>query len=654
MAIADSIQLRITFNADVPGLDELDQLLVNCNKDGIVEADLYQPSELYSGYTGGVQDPSYTDPPWLFNKDSVDISHKDGNTVVRFQSDWAQFELSGTDIRRQSDSAIVAIYGQVDNWPGNLPGDCDTVSLMNYIFSLKGSFSLIYISFLTNVVYIVKDEMGFKSMLISIQDKSITIANVATSLGQRWYELPPNFMVTLGNRWQTVPRPMSNLFYLRNARKLLYNEVALHDIEEAITKVTYSLANAVKQLCDKRTQRDRVTLLFSGGLDSALLAAMVAKHVPGIDFIELINVAFKPKVAPDRITALCTYEELKTLFPGVKFNLVMVDVNTEDYKQVESLVFSQVMPNNTHMDLNIGAALHFAASLRGTILDPEVLNTPEWHVVKQNLTLLKSVNIRVTVSLKGDGTVINDKVDLGPPTEVTTEKDKLGTPKKQLKNDYDYDSYDTIEGLTDTLRSRIIQSGRSSEHVNYRSISREVLVGSGADELFGGYGRHTVRHSPEDELYSHEVDKDIKRLWKRNLGRDDRVVNAQGIRALYPYLHPGLIETLVDLKINPATSIDTLQCPEWFKSLGVYRNIEYSTFRNSEFLGEASRNVTVQLNKWILREIAFRMGLRMCVHFKKRAIQFGTRSAKIFNTLRGMSNRVASDKGAAVISHEGL
>ncbi|GFE53801.1 asparagine synthase family protein, putative [Babesia ovis] len=671
-----SIKLCLRFKSEIDGWNEVEDKLIRCNKDGIVSTE-----HRGIGYSVASTAPDnknsaiFTGGLGTFQRDSLDITETGGMLVTRFQSSCGEVELCGSNVHILGD-AIVAVYGNINSgWEDRVPIQGTEKHIIDTIFSLEGSFSLVYICFKTNFIYISKDEIGFKSLLIAAGKGEITVTDVATKVDMEWYEIPPDYMVTLGNRVNLIVRPENKLYALRNQKCMSYNDVAEDDVKMVIEQVSHSIGKAVKLLCDRRTQRDRVTVLFSGGLDSAILAAMVAQHVKDVEFIELINVAFKPKVAPDRITALCTYEDLTEIYPDVNFKLVLVDVNTEDYKHLEQYLFSTIIPNNTHMDLNIAAALHYAVSLRGALLDPHLLLTPEWEQVKQNIALLKSINIRVTVSMKDDGEDYQDKVETrceGGDGDLIREDDKIVTEAQQINvdgsynmenrkkheigtknNKHDYEECESVEGFHRLLATSLREPEIADGAEEYISQSREVLIGSGADELFGGYGRHVVSHGTGG--ISTEVDKDIRRLWKRNLGRDDRIVNAQGITALYPYLHDEVINTLAGLKINASTAVDALHCPEWFKKLGVYKNIHYDTLRNCEFIDNGrGRHVTVPVNKWILREIALKMGLKRCVHFKKRAIQFGTRSAKTFNQLRGMSNRVASDKGAAVITRIGL
>jgi asparagine synthetase B (glutamine-hydrolysing) len=114
--------------------------------------------------------------------------------------------------------------------------------------------------------------------------------------------------------------------------------------------------------------------------------------------------------------------------------------------------------------------------------------------------------------------------------------------------------------------------------------------------MFGGYGRHETRTRNQglDGLRS-EMVLDLSRLWKRNLGRDDRVLadHARDTR------HPFLDEAIVD----------------WV----AHANVESMISKNGS-------------NKPVLRQLA-REFLGMCTaaNFRKRAIQFGTRLAQQTN-----------------------
>lgn len=85
----------------------------------------------------------------------------------------------------------------------------------------------------------------------------------------------------------------------------------------------------------------------------------------------------------------------------------------------------------------------------------------------------------------------------------------------------------------------------------------------------------------------------MERLWIRNLGRDDRAISSLGKEVRYPFLYFPLWTYLRTLPIHHIT----------------------------EGNGE----------KKLLRTIALDFGLEVSSKFKKRAIQFGTRLAKLSN-----------------------
>ena len=74
-----------------------------------------------------------------------------------------------------------------------------------------------------------------------------------------------------------------------------------------------------------KTERDEATvaILFSGGVDSVVLAALTQNHIPPNETIDLINVAFASSFtvddegkdpfskSPDRIAAILSYQEMK-------------------------------------------------------------------------------------------------------------------------------------------------------------------------------------------------------------------------------------------------------------------------------------------------------------------------------------------------------
>ncbi|CAG7974480.1 unnamed protein product [Penicillium salamii] len=136
----------------------------------------------------------------------------------------------------------------------------------------------------------------------------------------------------------------------------------------------------------------------------------------------------------------------------------------------------------------------------------------------------------------------------------------------------------------------------------YTSSSRVLLSGLGADELFAGYGRHGVAFTRGgfDALIA-EIELDVSRLGSRNLGRDDRVLSHWGRETRFPFLDEEFVAWVVS-------------APVWEKcGFGL---------PGEDTLG-------IDSEKLALRLVALRLGMESVAREKKRAIQFGARTAKM-------------------------
>ncbi|CAJ1355865.1 unnamed protein product [Effrenium voratum] len=150
-------------------------------------------------------------------------------------------------------------------------------------------------------------------------------------------------------------------------------------------------------------------------------------------------------------------------------------------------------------------------------------------------------------------------------------------------------------------------AGEAAETV--LAACRVLLLGTGADELLGGYSRHrTARAKRGAEGTRSEMLKDLQRLWTRNLGRDDRIIADHGREARHPFLDDHLLDFIGRLPIEL---------------------LAYGP-------GGAEDPAP---DKWMLRQLASERHLHFCARFKKRAIQFGSRIAKQSNVQHAGSNR---------------
>uniref|UniRef100_A0A914E5E7 Asparagine synthetase domain-containing protein n=1 Tax=Acrobeloides nanus TaxID=290746 RepID=A0A914E5E7_9BILA len=127
-----------------------------------------------------------------------------------------------------------------------------------------------------------------------------------------------------------------------------------------------------------------------------------------------------------------------------------------------------------------------------------------------------------------------------------------------------------------------------------------ALVGSGADELLGGYSRHRARFIEKgfEGLYE-EIVLELIRSGNRNWNRDYRVGISTGKNLLAPYLDDAFVE--------------------WLNSLPLELKMDFSLPRG-------------QGEKRILRVALKHLGVPDMLAFApKRAMQFGSRMAKLEN-----------------------
>ncbi|XP_006879001.1 PREDICTED: asparagine synthetase domain-containing protein 1 [Elephantulus edwardii] len=366
--------------------------------------------------------------------------------------------------------------------------------------------------------------------------------------------------------------PSTEIFRVPPTRETLQACLTDKHVKEVVQQFIDILSIAVKKrvLCLARDEnltpdkalethdrRANVAILFSGGIDSMVIASLADHHIPVDEPIDLLNVAFmteeKPTTSlnkkkskqkndcevpskeysqnsavtsddpdkqfcvPDRITGRAGLKELQALNPSRIWNFVEINVSLQELQKFRRTRICQlIQPLDTVLDDSIGCAVWFASRGMG------------WLVTQ------------------------------------------------------------------DEVKS-------------YQSNAKVVLTGIGADEQLGGYSRHRICFQTHGlEGLNKEIQMELGRISSRNLGRDDRVIGDHGKEARFPFLDENVVSFLNSL-------------PIWEKAnLTLPRGI-----------GE----------KLLLRLAAIELGLTSSALLPKRAMQFGSRIAKMEK-----KNEKASDK----------
>lgn len=85
-----------------------------------------------------------------------------------------------------------------------------------------------------------------------------------------------------------------------------------------------------------------VLVLFSGGVDSTLLAALLHLCLPDNVPIDLANVSFAEETSPDRISSISSIKELRQWAPQRLWRLIEVDSCLEEVDELRCALTTTV------------------------------------------------------------------------------------------------------------------------------------------------------------------------------------------------------------------------------------------------------------------------------------------------------------------------
>ncbi|KAL3312547.1 Asparagine synthetase domain-containing protein 1 [Cichlidogyrus casuarinus] len=157
-----------------------------------------------------------------------------------------------------------------------------------------------------------------------------------------------------------------------------FYEVLFKAVRVRLQKASHSCKNCLK--FSKDCSHSRFCLLFSGGLDSAILAALIDKILPISEPIDLLNVAFDhfsggkgccAADSPDRITGISCLQQLERISPSRSWNFVKINITNETVEKIKASgpPHSYLLKPgaDTILDESLGLAVWFAARGRGLL-----------------------------------------------------------------------------------------------------------------------------------------------------------------------------------------------------------------------------------------------------------------------------------------------
>ncbi|RWW71685.1 hypothetical protein BHE74_00020564 [Ensete ventricosum] len=107
---------------------------------------------------------------------------------------------------------------------------------------------------------------------------------------------------------------------------------------------------------DEMGDHSPIAILFSGGLDSMILAAILDQCIDSKYTIDLLNVSFDGQLAPDRISARAGVAELQNVAPhrSNRWRLVEIDAVLSNLAWEARHLLSLIHPAKTYMCAGYG------------------------------------------------------------------------------------------------------------------------------------------------------------------------------------------------------------------------------------------------------------------------------------------------------------
>ncbi|CAG9313789.1 unnamed protein product [Blepharisma stoltei] len=237
------------------------------------------------------------------------------------------------------------------------------------VFSqIEGPFAFIVIDWIEEAIWFGRDFLGRRSLMIYQENNVLQIGSIG--LGE---EVPTGGIFKISLRESRCEHIAWLYPGLNSPSSLRFSNE--ENFDEKISNETF------ESILSKSVQKrvigyGDIGILFSGGIDSTIIAALANRFLPENSPIYLLNVAFTSE-APDRETALQSYHELQSACPSRNFLLICINASQSDIDAARDHIIQLLATNDTRMDFSIGTALYFASKGEGILESTgEFINFP--------------------------------------------------------------------------------------------------------------------------------------------------------------------------------------------------------------------------------------------------------------------------------------
>ncbi|SCV02011.1 LAME_0G19988g1_1 [Lachancea meyersii CBS 8951] len=249
---------------------------------------------------------------------------------------------------------------------------------------LSGEFAYTVYDRLTKQVFFGRDSIGKRSLSFRLGEEAQELTVSSVTGKTEGFE---NCVAGVIYVYDTATNTLSAECKIKPADFVVSSkeDPELLEVETHTENLMICLSDAVKCRLETihplHTENSPIAILFSGGLDCSVIAALVCQHITNSGSyakVELLNVGFEnprtglmPEDVPDRLLGQTSYKTLQALYPEVDIRFLEVDVGYEDYLKYKTQILNLIYPKQTEMDLSIAAAFYFAARGEAFLTDDE-------------------------------------------------------------------------------------------------------------------------------------------------------------------------------------------------------------------------------------------------------------------------------------------